>query len=250
MVILKPSVPIKPMLEKEGYPFKSKEHSHILDIYQRRGFDNITVSHYLGAREGYGDRFRCPKILEYQFTSDFKLKVSDKCCLRMKEQPLDKWAKDNNKNGRILGIMPSEGGRRRTTKCLAFRNNGKTISFHPLSVVTKEWEDWFIEAYGIDVSDIYKEPYKRERTGCKGCPFALDLQEELDMLEEYFPNERKQCEIIWKPVYDEYRRLGYRLRKDGKTEFLEAFEKEQIKGQMSIFDYEGGNDDISESSHD
>lgn len=29
-----------------------------------------------------------------------------------------------------------------------------------------------------------------------------------------FPNERKQCEIIWKPVYAEYRRLGYRLRKD------------------------------------
>ena len=36
--------------------------------------------------------------------------------------------------------------------------------------------------------------------------------EELDTLEKYFPNERKQCEIIWKPVYDEYRRIGYRLK--------------------------------------
>lgn len=34
-VILKPTQPIKPMLEKFGYPFKSKQHSHNLMIYQR-----------------------------------------------------------------------------------------------------------------------------------------------------------------------------------------------------------------------
>lgn len=232
LIILKPSVPIKPMLEKEGYPFKSKQHSHILEMYNKYGLDCITVPRYLGIREGYGDRYRCPKSLEYQFTEDFKLKISDKCCLRMKEEPLNKWAKENNKKCRILGIMPSEGGRRATTKCLAFKNKGKNVSFHPLAPVTKEWEDWFIKEYKIDISDIYKEPYNRERTGCKGCPFALDLQEELDMLQKYFPNERKQCEIIWKPVYDEYRRLGYRLRKDRTKEknhqstLIELYEKE------------------------
>ena len=34
-VIVTPKVPIKPMLEKYGYPFKSKQHSHNLMIYQR-----------------------------------------------------------------------------------------------------------------------------------------------------------------------------------------------------------------------
>lgn len=57
-------------------------------------------------------------------------------------------------------------------------------------------------------------PNNFDRTGCKGCPFAINLQHELDTLEKYFPNERKQCEIIWKPVYNEYRRLGYRLKKE------------------------------------
>jgi hypothetical protein len=75
----------------------------------------------------------------------------------------------------------------------------------------------------IDISDIYKPPYNFERTGCKGCPFGLEVQQELDTLERYFPNERKQCEAIWKPVYDEYRRLGYRLRKD-----------DQIEGQQTL----------------
>lgn len=49
-------------------------------------------------------------------------------------------------------------------------------------------------------------------TGCKGCPFNKDLQRELDILAQYFPEEKKQCEIIWKPVYEEYRKIGYRLK--------------------------------------
>ena len=224
VVIIRPSVPVKTMLEKDGYPFKSKEHSHIVDIYNRNGMDCITVPRYLGERDGYGTRYSCPKILRYQLTDAFKehLKISDKCCLRMKEEPLDRWAKENNKTCKILGIMPSEGGRRATTKCLAFKNNGKFLSFHPLAPVTKAWEEWFIEEYNIRICDIYKEPYNFPRTGCKGCPFAIELQEELDTLERFFPKERAQCEIIWKPVYDEYRRLGYRLRKDD--------------GQINMFD--------------
>lgn len=211
-VVLKPSVPIQTMLKSEGYPFKSKEHSHVLDIYQRNGMGGKTVPRYLGAREGYGNRYRCPKMLEYQFTKDFKLRISDKCCVKMKEKPLATWAKEHHKPCRMLGIMPSEGGRRATTKCLAFKNGGKIVSFHPLSVVSKDWEDWFISAHNIKICDIYNAPYKFDRTGCKGCPFNIYLQHELDILEEYFPAERKQCEIIWKPVYDEYRRLGYRLK--------------------------------------
>ena len=214
IVIIKPAIPIKQMLEREGYPFKSKEHSYILDIFSRRGFNCITVPRYLRERKGYGNRYRCPKILEYQFTKDFNLKVSDKCCLRMKEEPLDEWAKENNKTCRIIGIMPSEGGRRATTKCIAFKNNGKVLSFHPLAPVTKEWEDWLINKYNIEICAIYKPPYNFDRTGCKGCPFNIHIQKELDTLEKYFPNERKQCEIIWKPVYNEYRRLGYRLNKE------------------------------------
>lgn len=36
IVIVNPSVNIKKTLEKEGYPFKSKEYSHVLAIYQRK----------------------------------------------------------------------------------------------------------------------------------------------------------------------------------------------------------------------
>ena len=194
--IIKPSVPIQKMLEADGYPFKSKMHSSY--------------------------------VKKYQFTEENTLKISDMCCMRMKEEPLQKWQKENNKPYGIVGIMREEGGRRFGAQCLAF--SGKKLkNFQPLAPVTKEWEEWFITTYNIKICDIYKPPYNFDRTGCKGCPFALHLQDELNILEKFFPSERKQCEIIWKPVYDEYRRIGYRL-KDNYTD--ESFE------QLSLFDKE------------
>jgi hypothetical protein len=43
-------------------------------------------------------------------------------------------------------------------------------------------------------------------------------------MQKLLPNEYKQCETIWKPVYDEYRRIGYRLRKKGTPIQLNLFD--------------------------
>lgn len=217
IIIVKPSKPIKKTLEEYGYPFKSKFHAHFVALYQRLGL-TTGVKNYMGI--GEKEIFRpCPKILQYQFTEDFNMKVSDKCCFYLKEEPLDTWAKENAKTIALIGVMKSEGGRRTMANCLAF--NGKKLkAFQPLVPITKEWEEWFIEEHNIEICDIYKPPYNFTRTGCKGCPFALNLQEELDTLQEFFPNERKQCEAIWKPVYDEYRRLNYRLTDGGQMKWF------------------------------
>lgn len=214
VIVIKPSVPIKPMLEKEGYPFKSKSHSMWHERYSRIG-KSQGVLQYLSERtdkEAWQSQSSCPNCLKYQFKPEFTLKISDKCCVRMKEEPLAEWGKTNNRPITIIGIMREEAGRRSNAQCLAFRGS-RLKAFQPLAPVTKEWEEWLIETYNIEICDIYKPPYNFERTGCKGCPFARNLQKELDILEEFFPQERKQCEIIWKPVYDEYRRIGYRLKK-------------------------------------
>ena len=214
IVIVKPKVPIKKMLEEDGYPFKSKYHSFMVDVYQRHGEKLDGIKNYL--EEGEKSVYRpCPKKLRYQFSEDFQLRVSDKCCKRLKEEPLKDWEKENNKKYAIIGIMRQEGGRRGIAQCLVFERKGQGFkAFQPLVPITSEFEDWLIETYNIKICDIYNPPYNFERTGCKGCPFAVNLQKELDVLEEYFPEERKQCEIIWKPVYDEYRRIGYRLKKE------------------------------------
>jgi 3'-phosphoadenosine 5'-phosphosulfate sulfotransferase (PAPS reductase)/FAD synthetase len=229
--VIKPRIPIKQTLEKDGYPFKSKRHAITVERYQRSHVITKYQKRYI---EGICYR-SCPNILKYQFTDECKLKISHKCCVRLKEEPMQEWAVQNGKKYTIVGIMRDEGGQREISQCLVFKK-GRLKNFQPLVPVTKEWEEWFIDTHHIRICDIYKAPYNFYRTGCKGCPFALNLQEELDILDKYFPNERKQCEIIWKPVYDEYRRLGYRLK---------STQSQQIKGQMSLFE-DDGQENISE----
>lgn len=218
-VVVRPSLAVKPMLEKYGYPFKSKQHSHNLMVYQHSGI-GLSVKRYLGIIES-NTLFRCPKSLEYQFTPDFKIKCSDQCCLRMKKKPIKKWEKDNNRSIALTGMRREEGGERASIKgCILTDKKGRLKKFHPLLVVSDDWEDWFIKREGIELCELYYPPFNFKRTGCKGCPYAIDLQSQLSIMEIYLPQERKQCEIIWKPVYDEYRRIGYRLN---KTEQMKLF---------------------------
>lgn len=146
VVIIQPTVPIRQMLEEYGYPFKNKIHAHVVALYQQDGFDKNMVNGYLGKRPETWHSRECPKILRYHFTSENKLKISDMCCVKMKEEPLIKWSEENNKPYAIVGIMTEEGGRRMKATCLAFKGK-KLKKFQPLVPVTKEWEDWFIDAY-------------------------------------------------------------------------------------------------------
>lgn len=210
--IIKPETPIKQMLERDGYPFKSKRHSEFVSIYQRNGMSNVPTN-YLGLNPNskWSSFKLCPKCLKYQFTPEFDMKISDKCCENLKEKPLRKWAKDNNKPYTIIALLREEGGRRETANCLAFRNN-KFTAFQPLVLVTSAWEDWFISEYNIKLCDLYYPPFNFTRTGCKGCPFNVNINKELKLLKEVLPTEAAQCERIWAPVYAEYRRIGYRLK--------------------------------------
>ena len=106
------------------------------------------------------------------------------------------------------------GGERASIKgCILTDKQGNLKRFHPLIKVNDEWEEWFIKEHNIQLCELYLPPFNFKRTGCKGCPFSLDLQEQLETMDHYLPNEKKHCEIIWKPVYDEYRRINYRLKK-------------------------------------
>lgn len=203
IIIINSNVNIKNMLETEGYPFKSKEHSLKVSEY-KKGSTAVNIIKY---KEGT-DRYSCPQILKYQYTDAFKLKISNKCCYKLKKEIAHKWQVDNNKSIVLTGMRASEGGQRSNLSCLT--SNG--TKFHPLVVVDNDFMDQFIETYNIKLCRLYYPPFNFKRTGCKGCPFNINLQEDLDIMLELLPNERKQCEIIFGPVYAEMRRIGYRLR--------------------------------------
>ena len=222
-IILQPTQKIIPMLQKHGYPFKSKEFAHHYGIYQRSG-KTISVLKYLQEYQGGASNqfIICPTALKPLFTEEHKLpfKVSANCCRKMKKEPIHKWEKANDRHIAITGMRNAEGGERASIKgCILTDKNGNVKRFHPLIKVDDEWEEWLLERERerIALAKVYCQPLNFKRSGCRGCPFALDLQEQLELMELYLPNERKQCEIIWKPVYEEYRRLNYRLKKIEKV---------------------------------
>jgi 3'-phosphoadenosine 5'-phosphosulfate sulfotransferase (PAPS reductase)/FAD synthetase len=215
-VIVNPSKNIKMLLEQHGYPFKSKEHSKKMGQYQR-GYRNRSLIEYRdGVRiDENGNQVKpflvCPKVLKYQFEEDFKIQLSESCCYYLKKKPASLWAKENKKSILLTGMRKAEGGQRTSLNCIIVKNS-KLQKFHPLIVVNDNFEDWFIDQHNIELCKLYNPPYNFKRTGCKGCPFSIDLQNQLDVMKKILPNEYKQCELIWKPVYDEYRRINYRLR--------------------------------------
>lgn len=105
-VIIKPSKNIFNILKEYGYPFKSKEYSDKLSTYQHSGMTPM-INKYLGN----GDKmyFSCPKKLRYQFSEDFNLKVSKRCCDKLKKETTKHYVKDSGRTITITGMRLSEG---------------------------------------------------------------------------------------------------------------------------------------------
>lgn len=151
--------------------------------------------------------------MQYQFQKNggFNLKISDKCCYRLKKEIAHKYEKESGKYIAITGIRASEGGMRNQGGCTIFDGN-KLHKFHPIKVVSDEWEELFIKNNNIELCKLYYPPYNFERTGCRFCPFALNIAEELERAFIFLPKDYKAGVNLWKPVYDEYIRIGYRLK--------------------------------------
>lgn len=220
IVMLQPKKNIKKVLEEVGYPFKSKEHAKKVEQYQCRNTITEHLKNYINRTGKYQGEYGCPSILRYQFTPQCTLKISHRCCNELKKKPTTKYVKETGRSIIITGMMREEGGARQRIECVHFKN-GEITKFHPLAKVNSDWEHWFIDEYNIPLCKLYYPPYNFRRTGCKGCPFALTLSEDLATMDACgMENERRQCEFIWKPVYDEYRRLGYRLKREEQTKLF------------------------------
>ena len=208
--IVNAGVNIKQMLDQYGYPFKSKEFAKNVYTHQNHPWSK-TVIKYLN---GSSRRFQCPAKLRYIFENQMPFKISHLCCQKLKKDAVKRWTKESGKSVPILGLRMEEGGARSyRPHCITYSAKGDIQYFKPINPCTDEWCDWYIKSRQIELCKLYYPPFTFTRTGCKGCPFAIDLQHELDVMRELLPNEYSQCELIWKPVYEEYRRIGYRLRK-------------------------------------
>lgn len=152
IIIIKPSICIKSMLEAKGYPFKSKDHS--LRVQQFNNGSNAKFIKKYTWQTSYRGKYICPKSLLYQFTERGKYNYSNLCCYELKKKPMHKFEKDFHKHITITGMRSEEGGHRERLGCITTLN-GKIKSFHPLIHASEDWINWFIDKFNVEICELY-----------------------------------------------------------------------------------------------
>lgn len=205
VISIMPGKPKVQILQEYGFPVISKKIAGRIDTLQHPTEKNKTVRHAIitgecGAQGHYAknSRMKLPqKWLElfagyenenegvnYQIAPFL---VSNKCCLYMKEQPCEKWAKEHNSRP-FLGLMASEGGQREEALvehgCNYF---GKTtIRSVPFAPFLRQDLLQLALDLNAPVPEIYGEIVKKsdgtlyttgaQRTGCSMCGFGVHME--------------------------------------------------------------------------
>lgn len=209
------------ILQEFGFPVISKKIAGRIETLQYPTEKNKTVRHAIitgecGAQGHYAknSRMKLPnKWLElfagyenenegvnYQIAP---FKVSNKCCLYMKEKPCEEWAREHNSRP-FLGLMASEGGQREEALiehgCNYFGKG--VIRSAPFAPFLRQDLLQLAIDLGAPVPEIYGEIAKKsdgtlyttkaQRTGCSMCGFGIHMEQRphrFDQLRERNPKE-------------------------------------------------------------
>ena len=224
VIILRPKMSFKQVIEEYGYPMVSKEQANYLDDI-RNSTEKMRIRRLKGDSKG---RFRLSK--KWYYLVDAPFKVSHRCCLIMKKEPTKRYEKETGRTP-FIGTLAEESSLRQQsylkTGCNAFnskRPNSTPLAFWKEQDVLKYIYDNKLiinKAYG-DV--IYKDGVysttKCDRTGCIYCGFGVHLEKEpnrYQRLEKTHPQLHDYCmnKLGFKEVC-EYMNIPYKNEVGGK----------------------------------
>ena len=129
--------------------------------------------------------------------------ISAKCCDESKKKPLKKYMRENGIDLNVTGERRAEGGQRALTHKTCFecgRRETDAAKYMPLWWWSDADKADFIQAEGIKRSDCY-EIWGFTRTGCCGCPFTLDIADNLRAIRTYEPKLYRACMAVFGEAY-------------------------------------------------
>lgn len=189
------------VLKKHGKPILSKMKSELLRRYQK---DSKMKSAQMLFSNGYTTRLANKHM--HILHPDFDIKISNACCEEMKKKPFKRYIKAHGIRGYMTGERQAEGGAR----ALSFAKRGGNIctKINTAGLIIKnpivDWDEEmcgeFVRRYAVPLSRAYTD-YGLQRTGCFCCPFARDIEKNLDVLRQYEPNRYKAALFYLSDVY-------------------------------------------------
>ncbi len=216
--------PIPVACKEYGYPFVSKHISEMMYRLQKHNFqwedepfESLIVKYpkcksalkwwtnQKGNMQGKISRFDIAYnkyLKEFIITNPPNFRISNKCCEYAKKKASHLYSQLNNCDLDIVGIRKAEGGARAGSYKNCFTNNTEDIShYRPLFWFTNEDKKVYDRLFNVVHSDCYNL-YGLKRTGCVGCPFGRDLENEIEVMKKYEPKLAKAANNIFKESYE------------------------------------------------
>lgn len=229
--------PIPTTCKQDGQPFMSKQVSEWIERLQRhnfkwedKSFEELYEEYpkckaalrWWCNKFGEGSKFNIiynKGLKEFIILNPPKFKISPKCCKYAKKDPVHNFIKENDFDLNCYGVRKAEGGARSTAYKNCFTNNAEKNDideYRPIFWYKESTKRVYEEHFEIKHSKCYRE-YGLKRTGCAGCPYNKDFEEELKIIDKYEPRLFKAVNTIFKDSYEYTRRYQEFVNKDKKV---------------------------------
>lgn len=204
---IKPNCTFRQVIDKYGYPVLSKTVACSIDRFRINPNEEWRYNRFINGinKDGTKTKYYIPK--KYQkLAIENKFKISDKCCEKLKREPVLKFEKENDLHP-IIGNMAIESYKR----TLNYRKNGcnsfelKRPLSNPIGFWTEQDILEYLQKYNVDYCSIYGDIKKDDnnklyltgyqRTGCVYCGFGCNLNNpnKFHMLKQTHPKLYDYC---------------------------------------------------------
>lgn len=206
VIVVRPKLSFRQVIEKYGYPIISKEQSRYIREYRNTKSEKLKLMRIEGNKWGMG------KIAKkWLFLINAPFLIDDNCCNVMKKRPAKQFEKESGLHP-IIGTMASESRQRKSkwleTGCNAF--DGDRPNSRPLSFWTEQDVLAYLKKYNLHYASVYGEIVYDDndnlcttgcqRTGCVFCGYGAHLEKEpnrFQRLKETHPKLWSYCMKPW-----------------------------------------------------
>lgn len=231
--------PIPLSCKQIGQPFLSKNTSEMIYRLQKHNFQwedeplDVLLPRYckwdekkqdwIGCKvalmwwcnENYSIRF-CVNynkwLKEFMILNPPNFKISSKCCDYAKKNIIHKLIAEGEYDLNISGIRKAEGGIRGVAYKSCFDEKTECDNYRPIFWYTEIDKQVYEKHYNIVHSECYCD-YGLKRTGCAGCPFGKNFEEEIRIIETFEPKLYKAVNNIFGESF-EYTRKYKEFQKE------------------------------------
>ena len=231
--------PIPICCREYGQPFLSKQVSEWIERLQRHNFQwedeslEVLLKRYPKCRaalrwwcndferkdEGKESSFNIGYnqfLKEFMILNPPQFKISNKCCHYAKKMVVSHYKSTEKFDLNMYGVRKSEGGARRNAYKSCFSTGVDCDEYRPIFWYLSDTKKIYEQDYNVEHSLCYSK-YELKRTGCAGCPYGRNFEQELFTMREYEPNLYKAVTNIFADSYAytrEYRKFVDSKRND------------------------------------